>query len=127
MVSSDTFDRPLSASAGNGAHWRLVRSRLSTFDAYLTDLEVMNYEQELMGWKIALCVTEFLVCSVPLDNLEYNLKQMGRTVCAGSGMLVIDENPEIVPSYDRPLPLQKFHGLDDNALTNLEERIAIGI
>jgi len=126
LIDHGSTDRSADICRELAPHWRLVRSRLSHFDAYLTDLEVMNYEQEMVGWKIALCVTEFLVCSVPLDNLEYNLKQMGRSVCAASGMLVIDDDPEIVPTYDKPLPLQKFHGLDDNALTDVNERIAIG-
>lgn len=107
-------------------NWRLVRSRLTHFDAYLTDLEVMSYEQELVGWKIALTVTEFLMCSVPLSQLENSLKDMGRVGCAASGMLVIDDNPDLIPSPDLPLPLQKHHGLDDNALTSQEQRIAIG-
>lgn len=107
-------------------NWRLVRSRLTHFDAYQTDLEVMNYEQELVGWKIALTVSEFLMSSVPLSQLESYLKDMGRIGCAASGMLVIDEDPDIEASHDLPLPLQKHHGIDDNAITSQEERIAIG-
>lgn len=126
LIDHGSTDRSAEICRELAPNWRLVRSRLTHFDAYLTDLEVMNYEQEMVGWKIALTVTEFLVCSVPLAQLEASLTEMGRIGCAASGMLVIDDDPAQIPTYDRPLPLQKHFGIDDNAIPTVEERMRIG-
>jgi hypothetical protein len=96
-------------------HWRLVRSRLTQFSAYLTDLEVMGYEQELPGWKIALNVTEFLMPTVGLDFVQSELKRMGRMGCVASGVIIVDHQPDFIPTGKLSLPEQKHWGLDDNA------------
>ncbi len=108
-------------------HWRLVRSRLTRFDAYLTDFEVMSYEQELPGWKMALNVTEFVMPVVPLDVIELELTRLGRVGCAASGMLVVDHQPEVLPSINLSLPLQKHWGVDDNAELQPNLRVARGL
>ena len=107
-------------------HWRLVRSRLTHFDAYLTDFEVMGYEQELSGWKMALNVTEFVMPSEPLDIIERELTRMGRAGCAASGMVVVDHQPEVRPATSLSLPAQKHWGLDDNAELQPQLRLARG-
>lgn len=108
-------------------HWRLVRSRLTHFDAYLTDFEVMGYEQELPGWKVALNVTEFLMSSAPLSVLEQQLSQGGHTGCAASGMLIVDDQPDAEPDPAVSLPLQRHFGLDDNAVADAAQRQALGL
>ncbi len=107
-------------------HWRLVRSRLTHFDAYLTDFEVMGYEQEMPGWKMALNVTEFLMPTVPLEAIERQLNANGRTGCACSGIVIVDHDCATPPSADQPLPLQKHWGIDDNAVRVPAERTARG-
>jgi hypothetical protein len=107
--------------------WRLVRSRLTHFDAYMTDFEVMQYEQELPGWKIALNVTEFLMTSVPLEALEQQLVQQGRSGCAASGMLIVDDKPDVMPDPAVPLPLQQHFGVDDNTVVEIEQRHALAL
>jgi hypothetical protein len=42
--------------------WEIVRSRNATFRAVECDLEVMDIERGLSGWKIALNTTEFFCC-----------------------------------------------------------------
>ena len=108
-------------------HWRLVRSRLMKFDAFLTDFEVMQYEQEMPGWKIALNVTEFLAPTSPLAEIERHLVEQGRAGCAGSGYYVVDEAPDSLPVHEQPLLTQKHHGFDDNAITDAEQRQALGL
>jgi hypothetical protein len=107
--------------------WRLVRSRLTEFDAYLNDFEVMEYERDIPGWKIALNVTEFLMTSAPLDAIEKYLTLQGRTGCCASGMLIVDEQPNTEPNPDISLPLQKHFGIDDNAVTDIARRTQLGI
>jgi len=107
-------------------HWRLVRSRLTRFDAYLTDLEVMGYEQELPGWKMALNVTEFVMPTVPLEVIEDELTRAGRVGCSASGMIVVDHQPEMSPMLNLSLPVQKHWGVDDNAEANFQVRLTRG-
>jgi len=52
LIDHGSTDRSADICRELAPHWRLVRSRLSHFDAYLTDLEVMNYEQEMVELKI---------------------------------------------------------------------------
>ena len=85
-------------------HWSLVRSRLTYFDVYLTDFEVMGFEQGLPGWKMAVNVTEFVMPAVPMNTIELRLTEMGRVGCAASGMLVVDHQPEVPPTTRLSLP-----------------------
>jgi len=103
-------------------NWKLVRSRLHHFEAFTTDWEVMGYEQEVPGWKIALNVTEFLLPSMNLTSLELSLKSSGKTGCCASGVLFIDSEPTRIPSYGLPLLVQKHHGFDDNSIADPVKR-----
>ncbi len=100
-------------------HWRLVKSRLTEFDAWLTDFEVMNYEIELTGWKIALNTTEFLIANPGLDELERSLAADGRMGIAASGMTMIDKEPERSPVRGQSLVMQKPWAVDDNRFGKL--------
>ena len=108
-------------------HWRLVRSQLNHFDPYLTDFEVMTYEKDLLGWKIALNVTEFLMPAMSLSYIESSLEASGREGCSASGILVIDNHPEIEPKRIRSLPEQKHWGIDDNEILEFNERVSLGL
>jgi hypothetical protein len=103
-------------------HWKLVRSRLQDFDVYLTDFELMGYEEQLPGWKIALTVTEFLLPVRPLAEFERKLQRAGRLGGAASGFLLADVEPGQLPRADVPLVLQKTHGIDENAPFDAAER-----
>lgn len=94
--------------------WRLVKSRLSSFDAWLTDLEVMNYENDVAGWKIALTTTEFLVSDAGLDEIEHFIQTEKKYGIAASGMTMIDKMPLIEPTHDLSLIEQKPWAIDDN-------------
>jgi hypothetical protein len=118
LIDHGSFDRSAEICREIAPHWRLVRSRLMHFDAFTTDWEVMGFEQELPGWKIALNVTEFLMPSIPLADLETQLVAMGRTGCAASGVEFVDIEPDAWPSHELSLPLQKHFGIDDNAVTD---------
>jgi hypothetical protein len=108
-------------------NWRLVRSRLRHFDAYLTDFEVMGYEQDLPGWKMVLNVTEFAMPSVPMENIERELTRIGRVGCSASGMLMVDHQPEVAPHLSLSLPAQKHWGVDDNAELQIPQRLVLGL
>lgn len=127
MIDHGSTDGSVDIIRDMAPHWRIVRTRLLHFDAYLTDFEVMGYEQTLPGWKIALNVTEFLMPSVPLDFIEQELTTMGRSGCAASGMLMVDHQPEQPPLTSLSLPAQKHWGVDDNLELQPEQRSALGL
>lgn len=107
-------------------HWRLVRSSLTTFDAFMTDFEVMSHEQHLPGWKIALNVTEFLMPAADLGLVEQYALTQGRMGFACTGITCVDLEPSSLPSHDQPLLLQKPWGYDENPI-DAETRAAAGM
>jgi len=71
------------------ATWKVVSSRNSEFNAEECDREVMEIEELLIGWKIALNATEFLVfpeMRKVLNNLEARSKNAVRI----SGYAMVD-------------------------------------
>ncbi len=107
-------------------NWDIFDTRLFEFDAYMTDLEVMNYEEQVSGFKIALNVTEFLMPSIPLAEIEGALLAMGRSGCAASGIICVDHNPLELPVFEKPLQSQKFWGYDDNLTLDQQRRVNLG-
>ncbi len=127
LIDHGSTDNSLDICRQLVPEWRIVRSRLTTFDPFLTDFEVMSYEQELPGWKIALNVTEFLITHYPLDHLETYLKANHKRGACASGILVVDMSAGQEPDPHRPLPPQYPWGIDDNSLVNEQHRVDLGI
>ncbi len=107
-------------------HWRVVKSRLTHFDAWLTDFEVMSYEFDLPGWKVALNTTEFIISNPGFDEIERFLQSEGKKGVAASGMTMIDKEPGIEPRQDLPLITQKPWAIDDNRFNRRWVRQALG-
>jgi hypothetical protein len=126
MIDHGSTDESIEIIRKMAPHWRIVRSRLTAFDAFLTDFEVQMYEQELPGWKVALNVTEFLLSTLPLADIEHFLAENKRTGCAASGFICVDNDPATPPSHEQPLLLQKHWGYDDNVLANEQARVQAG-
>lgn len=127
LIDHGSTDESVNICRELAPHWRVVRSRLLQFDAFSTDWEVMGFEQELPGWKIALNVTEFLLPTIPMSDLETHLTNAGRTGCAASAFIFVDCEPDLLPHYDLPLPIQKFHGIDDNGVSDPIQRSVLGL
>ncbi len=127
LIDHGSTDRSAEICREIAPHWRLVRSRLMYFDAFATDWEVMGFEQELPGWKIALNITEFLMPVYSLADVETHLLNHGRTGCAASGVYFVDCDQENIASHDISLPMQKHFGVDDNAVTDPTQRDLMGL
>jgi hypothetical protein len=69
--------------------WRVVDSTNENFDAQLCDLEVMQYEKMVEGWKIALNLTEFFVCP-NLELIEQECDRKGLNGFKTSGVVMVD-------------------------------------
>jgi hypothetical protein len=91
--------------------WEIVHMNIGYFDIFLTDYEIMKAESRLEGWKICLTNTEFLVGNyAALDSVSQDNKYFIRI---GSSAM-IDVEPNILPTKDKPLIEQKTHGISFN-------------
>lgn len=49
--------------------WEIINTKNDSFDANKVDMEVMEIEKTIPGYKIALNVTEFLMATVPIKSI----------------------------------------------------------
>jgi hypothetical protein len=85
--------------------WTIVNSRNQFFDAKSIDDEVSDIESTVTGWKACLNTTEFLVGNMSLMN---DIPDQEITVPC---FIMVDAEPELQPSYSKPLVQQKHHGI----------------
>jgi hypothetical protein len=114
LIDKGSTDRSVEICRELAPHWRIVRSQLYEFDAFLTDHEVMTYEQQVTGWKMCLTATEFFVPTYPVEQIEAFLNRHGKRGFQCTGVTVVDENPIVEPTYDQSLIKQKHFGLNGN-------------
>jgi hypothetical protein len=126
MINHKSTDSSVDLIKKIAPHWDIVDTRLSEFDAFMTDLEVMNYEEQIQGFKIALNVTEFLMPTTSLEEIERALVGLGRAGCSASGIICVDHDPTEIPIYERSLQAQKFWGYDDNLTLDQKSRLSAG-
>lgn len=128
LIDHGSTDSSLDIVRELAPNWRVVRSRLTHFDAFLNDLEVMNYEQELPKcWKIALNTTEFLLPTVPIDEIEKFILREGFSGVSTTGFIICDEQESHEPNQDTPIILQKTFGFDENTITDISTRLSHGL
>jgi hypothetical protein len=127
MINHGSTDESMDIIREYVPHWRLVNSTLTSFNAFMTDLEVMNYEKELPGWKIALNTTEFLICSLALDDLTRFFEKESRYGAACTGHIIVDTGE--IPNLDRTQSLVKqLHwGFNENINFTPEQRISMNL
>ena len=76
--------------------WEIIDSVNDNFDAQLCDIEVMQHEKRVKGWKIVLNVTEFFVCpNIELIEQECEKKDLNGFKTAGVVMVDNQEKKEI--------------------------------
>lgn len=119
LIDHNSTDRSVEICKEIAPHWKVVKTKLSHFDAWLTDMEVMNYENDVKGWKIALNTTEFLISDTKLDEIEDHLKKEKLDGCKTSGFTMIDKNPLDKPKSEIGLVEQKPWGIPDNIPQNI--------
>lgn len=90
--------------------WEIVDSRNKYFSAIEIDNEVKDIESKIVGWKIALNVTEHIIELEELPDLKNHVFGI---FC----YKMIDTEPNILPTYDKPLVEQK--NIATNHCTNI--------
>ena len=80
-------------------HWQVFPSANEYFDCHAADQEVMFYERQLPGWRIALNVTEFLVG--PLERLMSNPNERVQYIIPE--VMFTGWNPKGVLDQNKPL------------------------
>lgn len=95
-------------------HWKLVQSRNAMFDAEQCDAEVMEHEEKVRGWKIALNATEFIFTG-DLKEKVRQIDRQGHDMVRFFGYQINDTVEQYETGYDQnqPLVLQRFHGVPD--------------
>ena len=96
--------------------WEIRDSRNSQFGALSVDAEVMEIEQTISGFKMALNTTEFLI---PGSYLYDRVKTAEPSCFELPRIVMVDENPEQVPTYELPLTEQKITAAGELAVRYL--------
>ncbi len=114
LIDHNSTDNSVEICKKLAPNWDIHTTKLSQFDAWLNDFEVMTFENQVDGWKIALNVTEFFVPSHPLTFIQDYLSNSGKKGVACSGIIMVDINQDVQPDYSRLLVEQKTTGIDEN-------------
>ena len=98
--------------------WEVRTSRNANFSAYNVDLEMMDIEKGVEGWKITNNVTELIVGDFSILTEEPDQRWLIPTV------MFLDTDPENPVTYDQPLWEQKHYGFSfqDSQQAFLERR-----
>ena len=105
MINYTSTDNSVSIIKQICPDWTIINSRNEFFDAKLIDDEVSDIESAVSGWKTCLNTTEFLVGDFSLLNNTPN--QEITMPC----FIMVDAEPEVLPSYDKSLIEQKYYGI----------------
>lgn len=108
MIDYHSTDNSLAIIRELCPTWEIHTSRNNNFDAHNVDLEVMDYERPLEGWRVTLNTTEFLIGNY--DRLDATIGN--RQVFVPQYMFIDMERRE-EPYYlssDLPLYKQRWWG-----------------
>jgi len=107
LIDYDSTDRSVEICKDICPSWQIVKSVNKEFGAWQIDAEVMEYEKQFAGWRIALNVTEFLVG--PVNELMHDRNE--RTQYLIPSVTFFDWNPIGTLNQSLPLWEQKTQGI----------------
>lgn len=115
LINRGSTDRSLEICKQYAPHWEVRDSKYPEFDAIDVDMEVMEIETEMSGWKMVLNTTEFLCCRNK-EQFFASLNDLGQHMYLIRGInLVDDPNHEYEePIYTLPLVKQRYDGYFPN-------------
>lgn len=124
MVDYASTDRSVEIIREICPTWEIRQSKNENFQMDKINEEIEEIERQIEGWRICLNVPEFLLGDLSITDsyseettsfVNYGLPC--KEVKFGYGIPVItmvDNKPEIIPSYDVPLVEQKNYGIHYN-------------
>ena len=86
MIDYNSTDKSNEIIKRLAPDWKVIPSRNSEFNAHDCDAEVMDIEKDLMGWKLVLNTTEFLM--LPPDTSLLNYSEETRAISCSSSIIV---------------------------------------
>jgi hypothetical protein len=126
MIDYDSTDNSASIIKEICPTWDVVKSSIKFFDAELMEFMHQEVESKFDGWRIFLNTTEFLFGdlsiiesyneTVPVKNIQPSIAGI-QDVEFGFGipvMTMVDNEPNNLPIYDKPLYEQKYNGIHFN-------------
>ena len=116
MINYASTDKSVSIIRQICPDWTVINSRNQFFDAKLIDDEVSDIEGTVTGWKTCLNTTEFLVGDYSLMN--NTLEQEITVPC----FIMVDVEPELSPTYNKPLTEQKYYCINYHGRDPLARR-----
>jgi hypothetical protein len=90
-------------------NWTIVDSKNKMFDAELCDLEMMEYERTVFGWKMILNTTEFMLTNDLKSKLR-RLEMKNISMIRSIGYQINDSNNEEPFDNNKPIIFQRFNG-----------------
>lgn len=112
LVNQNSTDNSVEICKKICPNWELIESRNADFDSCGTDVEMQELEANLKGWRITLCLTEFLVGNYNfLDECQEDQHQL-------ASFTMIDNLEESCkkPTYNDHLINQKYFGSKNGCL-----------
>lgn len=107
LIDYHSTDRSVEICKDICPNWKVFTSGNKDFGAYMLDQEVMHYEKQFEGWRIALNVTEFLVGN--LDKLMHDRKEATQYLIPAISFF--DWDPEGSLDQSKSLWEQKTKGI----------------
>jgi hypothetical protein len=112
MIDYQSTDRSRTIIRELAPTWDIRPSRNAVFHSLSIDAEVMDIEQEVPGWKMALNVTEFVLCHDLKHFLrDFEAKHPGAKGLVTTGFVIQDSREQVhLPLTDDDLWVQRHFG-----------------
>jgi len=114
MINNGSTDRSVEIIKEYAPDWKIIDSKLNSFDALALDCIVQQQEMTWNGWKICLNVSEFITNDLRRVIEDAERKNIYALETKPFIMFDPNENIELIASV--PLLVQKPFGFYDNAL-----------
>jgi len=115
LIDYHSTDKSREIIAELAPEWEVFTTKHEHFHPITIDAEVMEYEEQYDGWKLALCITEFLFH----QNLEEFLNDYQKEFpemegVRTRGFIIVDRKDQVgVPLTDEPLIYQRHNGYEE--------------
>jgi hypothetical protein len=106
LINYQSTDRSVEIIKKICPTWEVIDSRNSDYNIVEVDQEIMEIERRVWGAKIALTMGEFFI-DKGIDNIIAPHKMM----CLIPEVIMVDDDPDEIPTYDKPLVEQKTFGV----------------